>query len=114
MEVYRIAPRAMERDFGPEDVAALAVQLPEGCRWRVAFDPDAWWTGERILVAGLLNNLRQLMWGMSDSKRRGAPPKPLGPSWATKGAMRSLAMTPMGKEELLSALARPRKEESDG
>lgn len=114
MEVYGIAPRALERDFAPEDAAALAAQLPDGCRWRVAEDPDAWWTGERVLMAGLLNNLRQLMWGMADSKKRGAPPKPIGPSWAVKGATRSLAMTAMSKEELLSELAKPRKEAADG
>ena len=40
----------------PGFVAALAVQLPPDCRWRVAIDPDSWWTGERILQAALLND----------------------------------------------------------
>ena len=114
MEVYGLAIHQAESEHPAEFVAALAMQLPEGCRWKVAEDPDAWWTGERLLMAGLLNNLRSLIWGMADSKKRGAPPKPTGPKWAVKGKSRSLAMTAMSREELVLELSKPRKEAADG
>lgn len=115
MEVYGMNLwAAMDSGMEPGFVAALCVQLPPGCRWRVAVDPDAWWTGERILQAALLNDLRSLIWGMSDKKKRGAPPKPIGPSSMAKGNERKLAAVAMGREKLLAELAKPRKGSSDG
>ena len=100
---------AADSGMEPGLVAALSVQLPQDCRWRVAADPDAWWTGERILQAALLNELRSFIWGMSDRKKRGAAPKPIGPSSMTRGKTRKLAAVAMSREELLEELAKPRK-----
>lgn len=110
METYGIDLRAaMDSGMEPGLVAALSAQLPPDCRWRVAADPDAWWTGERILQAALLNELRSFIWGMADKKKRGAPPKPIGPSYMTKGRSRKLAAVAMSREKLLEELAKPRK-----
>ena len=115
MEVYGLNLwAAMDSGMEPGFVAALAVQLPPGCRWRVAEDPDLWWTGDRVLLAGLLNELRGLIWGMSDKKKRGPAPQPIGPSTAAKSTGRKLAMTVMSREELLAELAKPRKGADDG
>ena len=107
---------AMDSGMEPGFVAALAVQLPPGCRWRCAHDPDDWWTGERMLMAGLLNELRGLIWGMADKKKRGAPPKPVGPSKLVDkaGNTRKLAAVVMTRAELMEALSRPRGEVDDG
>lgn len=93
----------------PGFLAALSVQLPPGCRWRVAADPDAWWTGERVMQAALLNELRFFVYGLADKKKRGAPPKLIGPSYMTKGQVRKLAAVAMSREKLLEELAKPRK-----
>ena len=115
MEVYGLNLwAAMDSDMEPGFVAAPSVQLPPGCRWRVAHDPDAWWTGERMLLAGILNDQRGLIWGLADHKKRGAPPKLIGPSTLAKDGARKLAAIVMSRDELLEALSRPRKEVDDG
>lgn len=114
MEVYGLDIGAAMESGDPSFVAALAVQLPPGCRWRVAEDPDQWWTGDRLLMAVLANDLRGLIWGMADRKRRGAPPRPIGPSYMQGGNTRKLAAQVMGRDELLEALSRPRGEVIDG
>lgn len=105
---------AMAGGMEPPTVAALCAQLPPGSRVWVAEDSDYWWTGERVLLAALLNDLRGLIWGMSDRKKRGAPPKPIGPSSMTRGRSRTLAAVAMSKSDLLAELAKPRKEAADG
>lgn len=115
-EVYGLdLDAAIGSGMQPGPVAALAVQLPPGSRVRVAEDPDAWWTGERILLAGIINSVRSLMWGMADKKKRGRPPEPIGPSWAKGrgGGTRKLAAVAMTREELLEHLSRPRVKEAE-
>lgn len=115
MEVYGLNLwAAMDSGVEPGFVAALSVQLPPGCRWRVAEDPDAWWTGDRLLAAAQLNELRGLIWGMADRKKRGPAPKPIGPSSLAAKGTRKLAALVMSRDELLEALSRPRKEADDG
>lgn len=92
-------------------VAALAEQLPQDCRWRRAYDKDAWWTGDRILAANLVNSLNALIYGLSDKKKRGSKPKPIGPSWAMRQGGRGLPATVMGRDVLIERLSRPRKTE---
>lgn len=107
MQTYGIClDAAMEGGYSPAFVAALAMQLPGDCRWRVAYDPDAVWTLDRCLYAGILNTLAGLVWGMADKKKRGARPKPVGPKWAREG--RTLKTVAMSREDLLEALSRPR------
>ncbi len=94
---------AMDGERSPESVAALAVQLPSGCRWRTAIDPDAWWTGDRLLMANLVNLLAGLSWGLGDPKKRGPKPKPIGPT-----RRRKEAATAMSKKKLLAELSKRR------
>ena len=109
METYGVSVEAAEAGaMSPSLVAALAAQLPQDCRWRVAEDPDAWWTGDRLLAAGLVNSLNGLVWGLADRKRRGPRPKPVGPAWARRETRKAAAVA-MDKERLLAELARPRK-----
>ena len=116
METYGFCIEEAEGGrYSPGFVAALACKLPQDCRWRVAQDPDAWWTGDRMLAASLLNALNGLIWGMSDKKRRGAPPEPVGPSSVRDKGKRSAAAVAMTVGELLEELSKPRKEvSSDG
>lgn len=92
-------------------VASLVYQMPQDCRWRVSYDKDAAWTLDRQLQAGILNNLRALIWGLSDKDERGPEPEPVGPSWATRRANPMMAMT---ITELMEQLSRPRRGASDG
>ena len=115
METYGVCIEdAASGRYSPGFVATLALRLPEGCRWRVAEDPDAWWTGDRMLAAALLNALNGLIWGMSDRKRRGAPPERVGPSWAKGAGEKRVDAVAMTVSELLAELSRPREEASDG
>lgn len=92
----------------PSHVAALVAQLPPGARVRVAYDADAAWTLDAVLMASVRNSLNSLIWGMSDKKTRGPAPAPVGPSWMTRGAVRSLPARAMAVDELLEALGRER------
>ena len=113
METYGICmDEAMEGRYTAAFVASLCEQLPPSCRWRVSYEPDAWWDGDRVLMANILNNLRGLIWGMSDKRRRGPEPKPVGPSWMR--GQRKMGAVAMGAEELMRVLARPRKGGDDG
>ena len=111
METYGVCiDHAMEGGYSAPFVAALADQLPQSCRWRVSYDMDAWWDGDRLLDAALVNALNGLIWGLSDRKKRGPAPKPIGPKWAAKkGASRKLAAIAMTKAELMDELAKPRE-----
>lgn len=106
METYGISLDAATEDMEPASVAALAWQLPQDCRWRVSYDKDMWWTGDRLLAAALVNGLYGLIWGMSDKKSRGPKPKQVGPSRPRGRKQPCVAMTP---DELLKRLALPRK-----
>ena len=66
-------------------------------------------SGDRMLQASLVNALRGLVWGMSDKKKRGPAPKPIGPEWALKGVVKTLPAVAMAREQLLAELAKPRK-----
>ena len=109
METYGIClDHAMEGAYPAPFVASLADQLPPGCRWRVSYDEDAWWTADRLLMASILNTLRGLVWGLGDKKKRGPAPKPIGPKAAAKRG-RSLPATAMSVDELVAELSKPRE-----
>lgn len=109
METYGVClDEAMEGRYTAPFVASLAMQLPQSCRWRVSYEPDAWWTGDRVLMASVLNALNSLIWGMGDKKKRGRRPRLIGPKWATQKG-RSVPALVMGKEKLLELLSRPRR-----
>lgn len=89
-------------------VAALVACLPADSCVRTSANSDAAWGIERQLLAGIYNSLNVLIWGMGDPRRRGAKPRPVGPSWMTKGGSRSLETRAMTPDELMRELAKPR------
>lgn len=89
-------------------MACLLVNLPSDARVRVVEVEDAAWTREQVLMASLLNSLNGLIYGMSDRKKRGKPPQIVGPSWMSRGAMRSLPARSMPIDELMEILSKPR------
>lgn len=110
METYGVCiDHAMEGAYPAPFVAALVVQLPQDCRWRMAYDRDSWWTGDRMLSANLINSLNGLIWSLSDRRKRGPRPKLVGPSWANKKNSRGLPAQAMERDALLAALSRPRR-----
>lgn len=114
METYGIClDAAMEGAYPAPFVAALCEQLPASCRWRVSYDRDAWWDGDRMLMASVLNTLTALVWGMSDKRRRGPRPRPVGPSWALRTGRKVPAIV-MTKDELMRELAKARTQEVGG
>ena len=90
-------------------VAALVEQMPPDCRWRIAYEPDCWWTGDRLLLANLVNSLNGLIWGMSDKSKRGPEPKPIGPKNTGRSRGRELPAVVMSRAQLIDELSKPRK-----
>lgn len=93
----------------PWHCACLLVELPPDARTRVAESTDAAWTLNDVLLAGLFNSLNALIYGMSDSRRRGAPPKPIGPEWMTEQGKRTIPALVMKADELMQILNQPRE-----
>lgn len=112
MEVYGVCIDTAEHAYPAVFVAALAEQLPQDCRWRVSYDRDAWWTGERLVFANIANSLNGLIWGLADKKARGPAPKLIGPSWFQAGR-KSLPATVMSRDALVAELAKPRIKEDE-
>lgn len=89
-------------------VASLTACLPTDSLLFAAENPDAAWSREAILLAETRNALRDLIWGMSDPRKRGPRPKPVGPSWMTRAGMTSLPAQVLSVDELMEELAKPR------
>lgn len=93
-------------EFSTIHAADLLMQLPEGARIRTAYDTDAVWTTDRMLMAEQLNTLRLLLWAQTkDGQRNRNRPEPIGPE--RKRGTRKVAQV-MTIEELEKALSRPR------
>ncbi len=90
-------------------IAALVVQMPSDCRIMRAESPDAAWTLRDTLLAAIANALHGLMWGMSDPKKRGKRPQPIGPSYMTREQMRALPARVLTIDELMEELEKPRQ-----
>ena len=101
--------RAMKGDHTAGHIAALAANLPNDACVHVAENPDSAWTLELILLADVRNHLSALIWGMSDSKKRGSPPKRIGPSWMRGDAKRKLDARTLSIDELMKELSKPRR-----
>lgn len=113
-EFYGLCLDGMGRDFSTIHAAALVVQLPEGSRVRSAYRPDAVWTVDRSLMAGVLNALNFIAWTKTrDGQRNRNRPVPVGPA-ADAARGRKAPATAMTVGELRTALAEPRKEVSHG
>lgn len=100
---------AMAGAHSARHVAALLAQLPPDCRVARAEDPDAAWTLTDSLLATVANALHTLMWGMSDPKKRGQRPAPIGPSWMRGKRTRTLDARAMPVDELMQELTKPRR-----
>lgn len=96
-------------EHAAEHVAALVKCLPTDSLLFRAMNPDASWTRDQIILAEVRNILANLAWGMSDPKKRGARPKPIGPSWMTRGRVRTLEARAMTVDELMAELGKPRR-----
>lgn len=102
---------AMAGKHTPNHLGALIRFLPSNSNLAQSHNQDASWTRMETIQASLLNNLRGLIWGLSDKKTRGPEPTPLGPSWLTAAKVRSLPTRTLPIDELLEQLERPRSAE---
>lgn len=84
--------------------------LPEKARLRVKSDANAAWGMQETLLALLVNSLNMLMYGMSDPRKRGRRPDPIGPSWLKGEDGRTLPARVLPLSELLSELEKHREE----
>lgn len=109
-ETYGIdIERAMAGAHSPVHVAALTAQLPPDARVRVAENKDSAWTLHDIVAVQLLNDFRTFVWAMSDSRKRGAAPQPIGPSWLSARRRKSLPARALPVDELMEELSKPRR-----
>lgn len=99
----------MSGGHSPIHIAALFVQLPQDSRIARAIDPDNRWTLTDVLLATIANAIHGLIWGLGDERRRGRRPEPIGPTWMTKGRMRSLPARVLPVSELMRELTKPRR-----
>lgn len=99
---------AMKGEHSAEHIAALVSCLPSDAALCIAVKPDAAWTREAVILAELRNMFASYIYGMSDKRKRGNPPKPIGPSWMIKKAMRSLEARLLTIDELMAELQKPR------
>lgn len=88
-------------------IAACVRYLPSDCALRTSNDEDAQWTLEAVLMAGILNSLNSLIYGLGSKKGRGKRPKLVGPSFM-RGKQDKLPARAMTSEQLLEILNRPR------
>lgn len=100
--------RARAGEHTPYHLACLLVELPSNARVRVAEDSDAFWTLENVISASVVNSINALIYGMSDSRKRGNPPELLGPSWMRRNNKRTLPARSMPVSELIEILNLPR------
>ena len=98
----------MGGEHSAEHIAALFSCLPTDAAVFVAENPDCSWTREHVLLAGIYNSLNAFIYGMSDKRKRGKKPQPIGPSWMTKGKTRKLEARAMPIDELMAVLSKPR------
>ena len=96
------------QEHTPVHIAALIKHLPQDSALGIAYNEDAQWTLDKVLLATIVNSLHMLMWGMSDSKKRGQRPDMIGPSWM-RLKTRKLEAQAMPIEELREKLAQARR-----
>ena len=96
------------QEHSPIHIAALVKHLPQDSAICRAYDEDAQWTMDRVLLATIANSLHMLMWGMSDSKKRGPRPEMIGPSWM-RFKTRKLEAQAMPIDELMEKLSAARR-----
>lgn len=106
-QYYGLDLDGMGRDYTTLHAADLLMQLPEGARTRVAYDPASAWTTDRTLVACAVNALNLIWWSKTKDGQRGRNrPRPVGP--AERGGARKKQAMAMSVGELDEILSRPR------
>ena len=100
---------AMRGEHTAAHVAALAVNLSRDACVFATESEDARWGLAEILLADIRNTLVGFVWGMSDRRKRGRKPVPIGPSWMTRGKTRTLDARVLTIEQLQAELAKPRR-----
>lgn len=100
---------AMAGAHSPHHIAELCAHLPQQSRLMAIHDPDARWSLTDALLATIANALHNLMWGMSDKKKRGRRPKAIGPSWMQSEDTKSLPTRVVTIDQLMEELSKPRR-----
>ena len=90
-------------------IAALVSQLPRESRLRRIYNSDDMWSLTDVLLALLVNDFRSFGYGMSDPKKRGQRPEPIGPSYMTNSKKKTLPARVMPIDELVQELSKPRR-----
>lgn len=98
---------AMAGEHTADHIAMLVSQLPPESRVREEVDPDAAWTLTDVLLATVCNQLAAWMYAMSDKRKRGNRPQPIGPSWMRKRERR-LESRALPIDELMQILSKDR------
>lgn len=99
---------AMDGGHSAEHIAQLVAHLPQDARLNRDANPDAQWALGDVLLAALINNFRMFVYGMSDPRKRGAKPEPIGPSWMTENK-RTLPARVLPIKKLMEELNKPRR-----
>jgi len=100
---------AMAGEHTAAHIGALVACLPSDASLFRVDNPDAAWTLETVLLAVIHNDISSLIYGMSDPRKRGHKPKPIGPSWLTAKAVRKLEARTLTIDELMAELSKPRR-----
>lgn len=101
--------KAIGGEHSANHIAQLVANLPQKARLVCLVNNDARWTLSDVLLAALVNKFNQFLWGISDPKKRGSAPEPIGPSYMTEKAKRSLPSRVLPISELLEELNKPRR-----
>lgn len=111
MQYYGIdLDRAMAGEHTAVQVAACAKCLPQGSRLSVLSNKDNAWGLTDVVLACISNSLNALIYGMSDKRKRGRRPEPIGPSWMTeRDSKRMLPARAMSITKLMEELGKPRR-----
>ena len=89
-------------------IAALVTQLPLDSRLCKKANKENAWDLHGVLLALLVNDLRSFIYGMSDKRKRGNAPEPIGPSWLIGSKGKSLPSRVLPINQLMNELNKPR------
>jgi hypothetical protein len=99
----------MRGEHSANHIAVLAAHLPPDALTRQAYDEDAAWDMHAILLAEIRNCFAGMLYGMSDKRKRGRRPQPVGPSWMRGGGKRQLTERVVTIDQLMHELSLPRR-----
>ena len=76
-QYYHLPLPLADDEIDVERASILAAQLPHDSRTRRAIDPAREWSVEAHFLRLVEYEMRMLLWGMSDPKKRGEKPQPI-------------------------------------